>query len=112
MARCNCHIGLRETYLDKGALLADITDPNALHDLEHFASDIVLLSPKMAVIRTDITSGVWKAAIMKGMQENPNSCILKLRWKPSVQGGRPWVTPDATAKQIQAVRAQAGVARQ
>ena len=30
--------------------------------------------------------------------------ILKLKWRPSRNGGRPWATPDATAQQLGAAR--------
>ena len=38
------------------------------------------------------------------LAEDTDSCVLKLRHRPSRQGGRPWVTPTITPPQLAVVR--------
>ena len=104
-----CTVGLRATYLDKSALLVDGTDWEALHPVDHLCEDILPVSPRVALIHTGVLANIWEGVLTDMMRNNPTCCILKLRWRQSYHGGRPWAQPAATTAQMQAVKTQVNI---
>jgi len=100
-------VGRRSIFQDKSALLAEITSWEALQSVQPLCEDIVALSPKWALLRTGVRADQWTDVLSNVMRNNPYDCILRVQWRQSYQGGRPWATPAATSQQIQAVRVQA-----
>jgi hypothetical protein len=111
LAGMRCTVGLEETYLDKAALLVDLTDWEAIHEISHLCDDILPVNSKTAIIHSDITSVVWSGILSDKMRNSPQCCALKIRWRPSYHGGRPWAQPAATTTQIQAVKKHAADSR-
>jgi len=99
--------GLRDIFTDRAALLMEITNWDALQSVSPLCDDVVALSPKWALVRTGIRSEQWVETLSNLMRNNPYDCILRIQWRQSYHGGRPWALPSATTQQIQAVRVQA-----
>ena len=99
--------GLRSIFQDKASLLMEITSWQATNQVQALCDDIVALSPKWALVRTGIRTAQWEEVLSGLMRSNPYECILRIQWRPSYHGGRPWAQPAATMQQIQAVRTQA-----
>ena len=107
-----CAIGLRATYLDRSALLVEMTDWEALQSVEHLCEDILPISPKVALIHTGVLSSTWDNILTDTMKNNPSQCILRIKWRRSYHGGRPWAQPAVTSAQMQAVKTHANIKRQ
>ena len=71
--------------------------------------DVLLLSDNMALIRTEVPHQTWSKILSDLMRDSPGCCPLRVKWRPSQHGGRPWAQPDVTSKQLQSVRARARV---
>ena len=112
LAKYPCLVGLRNIYKDPTALIMEVTDMSAAVSLQGLCNDMVVLSPYKVLLRTEVSTQVWQASLANIMRAAPNSCALKVVWRPSQHGGRPWAQPDATSRQLQAVRAQAKVRQQ
>ena len=104
-----CLVGLANCYNDPEALKFEFTDAQAAVKFRHLFWDCLLISDKEALIRTEGTSENWQTELSRRMREDPGSCGLKVKWKPSVHGGRIWAQPVAIEAQIQAVRVQAAI---
>ena len=102
-------VALRDIYQDPGALILEVTQTAAVCNVAHLCSDVVLLSTQRALVRTAVPPAVWQHALTQGVTDDPDVSVLRLRWRPSRHGGRPWAQPERTAAQLQAVRAQASV---
>ena len=100
-------VGLRNIFVDRAALLMEITSWEAVQGVQPLCEDIVALSPKWALIRTGVRTERWSEVLSNIMRTNPYECILRIQWRQSYHGGRPWAMPAATSQQIQAVRVQA-----
>ena len=102
-------VGLRSMYEDKASLLVEVTNVDALQAVQPLCDSILTLSPKWALVSTSVRSEQWVEVISTLMRDNPYSCVLRVQWRQSLHGGRPWAVPAATSQQIQAVRVQARV---
>ena len=69
----------------------------------------MLISEREALIRTEGTPENWQTELSRRMRNEPEACGLKLKWRPSMHGGRTWAQPIAVEAQIQAVRMQAAI---
>ena len=112
LAPTQCLVGLQSVIKDPMALIMEFTDAGAAGRVRGLCGDLVLLSPRQALIRTEVAAGTWHTRLSDLMRDTPQSCILKIKYRPNQNGGRPWAQPAATARQVQAVRAQAAVHRQ
>ena len=75
--------------------------------VKHFCTGMLVLSSRMVLIRTEVTSTNWTQVLTNMVKGTPDSCPLEIKWRPSQQGGRPWSQPELTSKQLRAVKAQA-----
>ena len=87
----------------------EITEAQAAVKFRHLLWDGVFTSATEALIRTDTPAETWRQELSRRMREEPISCAIKLKWRPSVHGGRVWAQPSAVEQQLQAVRVQAGI---
>ena len=101
------YIGRQDTYMDHTALLAEVTHWSAWGHFSHLYDDLVPVSPRFALLKTRAPPTVWHKSLTDTMHADPSHCVLKIKWRSSTHGGRPWATPAATATQLQAVRSQA-----
>ena len=109
ISRSDCTVGLRDSYFDRTSLIAELTCWEAIHMVSAWCDDILPISPKLALIRTGVPAATWQGILTRLMKENPGECVLRIKWRPSYHGGRPWATPEATTEQLRAVRAQAAI---
>jgi hypothetical protein len=107
-----CLVGLQSAYKDPNALLAEVTDVSAFMAIRHLCFDVVLLSNRQALIRTEAGTRLWESTLTDLMHQAPEGCVLKVKWKNHQYGGRPWAQPAATAQRLQAIRTQALVRKQ
>ena len=104
-----CVVGLSGMCQEVDTLLCEITDARASSDIKPYCTDILLISCRLALIRTEVTHIVWSQLLSNWARCNPSSCPLKLKWRASQHGGRPWAQADITERQMLSVRAQARV---
>ena len=78
----------------------EVTSFEAVNMAKGMCTEIIPVSPKMVTIQTEANEKIWKDAITDLMCTAPDACILRLRWKPSHNGGRPWVVPEAKPQQF------------
>ena len=104
-----CIVGLLGMCQEVNTLMCELTDAKASFDIKPYCTDILLISPRIALIRTEVTHTVWCQLLSNWARSNPSSCPLKLKWRASQHGGRPWAQADLTERQMLSVRAQAKV---
>ena len=63
---------------------------------------------KLAVVRTSSSLEVWRTVLNRLLEDDAECAALRVRWRPSRQGGRPWVAPSATPQQLAAHRCACG----
>ena len=100
-------MGDADIFSDKAALLVEVTGWGAISNIQPLVEDIVALSPKWALMRTQVRAEQWGEVLTNIMKANPYESILRITWRQSLHGGRPWASPAATMQQIQSVRVQA-----
>ena len=100
-------VGRADLFQDKSALLMEVTNWDAVYKVRHMCKDLVSLSPKWALIKTQVRSEQWQEELSNLMRADPYCCVLRIMWRQSMQGGKTWATPAATMQQLQAVRVQA-----
>ena len=100
-------VGEGGIFQDKAALMVEMTSWEAAGSICPLTEDLVALSPKWALMRTQVRSEEWEDVLSNLMRSNPYGCVLRVVWRQSKHGGRPWALPAATTQQIQAVRVQA-----
>ena len=100
-------VGMRNIYKNMAALLMEITSWDVTKHIQPLCEDIVALSPKWAIVRTVVKAERWSEILTDLMRNDPYSCILRLQWRQSYHGGRPWALPAAISQQVQAVCVQA-----
>ena len=109
MLDVECVVGLMGMCQDQAALLVELTDAHAASAFKPYCTDILLISERMALVRTEVSYVTWSQLLSDWSRNSPSSTPLKLKWRPSVQGGRPWAQPDLIPQQMQAVKAQSKV---
>ena len=100
-------VGRADLFGDKSSLLIELTSWEAMKSIRPLVEEAVSLSPKWGLIKTNISDERWGESLSNLMRDNPQQCALRVTWRPSMHGGRPWAMPAATSQQIQAVRVQA-----
>ena len=100
-------VGDGDIFCDKSALLVEVTSWGAVRNILPLVEDLVALSPKWALMRTQVRAEQWGDILTNIMKGNPYESILRIIWRQSLHGGRPWALPSATTQQIQTVRVQA-----
>ena len=84
---------------DPGALVVDFTEPAALTLHPDYCEQLLLLSPRRGVLVTTSSQGTWERLLTHQAEQPDGPQILKLCWRRSTRGGRPWVLPQAITKQ-------------
>ena len=57
---------------------------------------------------TEADESSWRLMLDKLLEEDSQSAVTRIPWKPSRLGGRPWIMPSATATQLGASRRTKG----
>ena len=97
-------VGSRQLYSDNSALLVDLTAPAAIHAVWHLCEEAIFITPRLVTIRAASTPEQWRPVLDQILTADASCCVLKVRWRSSRHGGRPWVTPTATPQQLAVVR--------
>ena len=90
----------------------EVTNTMAIDNFKHMSKHIIKNGPLLALTRTEVLPSIWRSSLSVRVDESPDCCVTKLKWKPSTHGGRTWAQPDPTSRQLMAVKAQAGIRRQ
>ena len=101
-------LGHKNLYGQPDALICEMNSPNAATFIGQLCSQFVFLSKDRAILRTTATLEVWQPILDDLMHSDPESAVTRLRWKASVNGGRPWCSPQATPTQLAASRRRKG----
>ena len=101
-------IGSRGLFTSEAALLADFGNVRSISEETHFLDEVVLVSPRLALLTTPHDSRYWGGTLTRQLRSDPTSAIKGIRYRPS-KGGRPWAKPAALPIQIQNARAQAAL---
>ena len=96
-------VGSRQLFYDNSALLAELSDPTALLHLWPHCEEVVLISRRLASIRTGLEPADMTRVLDTIMDGDPEVMVKKIRWRASRQGGRPWATPSVTTRQMAAL---------
>ena len=83
LAPFHATIGDPSILTDNTAKLLDITSPDTLHTVRHLTNNVILISPKLAVLTTNATSEQWSQCITQTWQQDPTNTPLKLKYRPS-----------------------------
>jgi len=84
--------GRRGLFADPGSRLLDFRSAETLGEITDLADEVVLASPRLAVVRTLSTQAEWTARLTAIAAGDADEAIEALRTRPSA-GGRPWAKP-------------------
>ena len=84
---------------DPGALIVDLTEPSAITNHLNYCDQLLMLSPKRAALITTTAQSTWERLLTWQAEQPTSPQILKLSWRRSTRGGRPWVVPQALSRQ-------------
>ena len=82
-------------FKDPHALLGELTDPWAIHEVSHLCRDVAYVDNKTVTLRTDASPETWVEALRQQFFKSPHAVITSIKPKPS-RGGRPWATCPTT----------------
>lgn len=96
--------GNKTLYADRSALLLQVTAAAAAVASWTLCEQMVVVSPTLALVKTDADPAMWRAHMDRVLQEDPTVAALQLKFKASWEGGRTFVVPTATPAQMAATR--------
>ena len=97
-------VGSSNLFADQTTLLCDMGRVSALEAANELVEEVVVLSSSKAIILSRASRGAWEVLLTQKFSEDAESCIKKVRHRPSCQGGRTWAKPLALESQIAAKR--------
>jgi hypothetical protein len=104
-----CIAARQELLRDKSALIIEFTNAEGLLRKAAYLEEVIFLSSKKALAKTSTPASAWHDLLTHDMRSQPSSCITKILWRKSYRGGNIWAQPAATVRQMQMIKAQAGV---
>ena len=87
-------VGHTSIMEDPGALVVDFTEPDALAAQPAFFDQVLLLAPRRGVLITTTPRDVWERMLTSQAESPEQPQVLRLAWRASTRGGRPWVMPQ------------------
>ena len=99
-------IGSQSLFIEQAAVIVDFGHPRAFIGNEEMIEEMVLVSPRMALMTTPRQADDWCQLMTEQFRSDPLSAITRIRFRDS-RGGRPWARPVALPGQIKATRARA-----
>ena len=94
-------IAAQDILNDKGARIMELTSLQALELVKPLCDEVMLISPKTALIQTREPKETWKEVLTQLIRADPSKSVTQIRWRRSEHGGQPWVKPillDSCAK--------------
>ena len=85
-------IGRVSLYVDPAAYLADLRSVDTLLDFRHLTDEVVLASPRLALVGTFASQDLWIEGLTAAAGRDEASAVEALRNRPS-EGGRVWARP-------------------
>ena len=102
------YFGSHDLYTDRSAMIAEIGHAGSSIKIWPMCSGMLFLARDKLLITSDAEEATWQPVLDKMLQEDPEGAVFRIRRKPSRHGGRPFVTPSATAGQLAATRRARG----
>jgi hypothetical protein len=87
-------IGHTQMLSDPGALVVDMLGPSSLLAQQDLLEQVIILSPKRAVMITNGAQDRWETIITGHSIAKDEHRITKISWRRSTRGGRVWVMPQ------------------
>ena len=104
LASTGAIVGCATLYTDPSAIVAELTEPDALCDLADLATEAVFVSPKVALLIPEASHAEWEVALTTQNQETPSKSVKSLRWRQSRHGGKVFAAPSLLARDARAGR--------
>ena len=101
--------GHRSLVRDQDAMIADFLSPHAAARLWTLSSQLLYLSSDNALLISDASEETWVTMMDRLLVDSPDDAIIRLKWKPSRLGGRPFAVPSALQTSLSAARRRKGV---
>ena len=102
-------IGLQSTITNPTARMLDITSPTGAYLVSHLCDNIILITPRLAIITTPSTSAAWTQLMTHCWHNDPTHCALTLRLRESTNArNKKLAEVTATKEQMSAARARKG----
>ncbi|CAK0813390.1 unnamed protein product, partial [Prorocentrum cordatum] len=83
---------------DPGALPIDYTEPEAIAAHPDYWDQLIFLTTRRGVLITSSSRTAWERLLTTQAEAQQQTRILKLSWKLSTRGGRPWVIPQVLSQ--------------
>ncbi len=104
--------GAKGLFADRTALIMETNHPMAAIKAWECCSGMVFINNEKILLHTDLEAEQWTNTMDRLMNEDPAAAILKLKWRCSRMGGRPFASPSLHNQQNAAVRnTKGGTAR-
>ena len=81
-------------YADPTARRVEITSPEVTPVLNPLVDQIVLVSPRLALVCTQVTQQEWTHALTTMQHADPEVAATLITWRRSHHDGAPWAAPD------------------
>ena len=94
--------GLKSMYSCRDSLILEFDSPMVIHHYWSLSSQLIPYSSRRALVYTHADTEVWSNKMDRVMGEDDKETSVKLRWRASKHGGRPFATPAATSKALAA----------
>ena len=104
-------MGSSVLYADKGAILMKINDTTVASKYYAMMDEAVFASPGMVILHTSQPSQDWANAMTATANDSPLAAILKLSYRSSNRGGRPFAKAQLLDSTISAKKAEAASAK-
>ena len=95
-------------YADGSTLICEMTGAGAALHAWQMSTQMVVLSSDKLLLHTDADPETWQPKLTALLQQDAQAAILRVKWRPSRHGGRPWAQPAAVQSQLAAARRTKG----
>ena len=100
----------RSLFADSLSLLIELSGAAAVLRVAPLCQEALFVGPRLMTVTAEASQEQWQTIVDEAWQADPEAAILKVKWRPSRQGGRTWVAPAASAGRLRAARAPAAAA--
>ena len=97
-----------DIYADNGAMLLEMLSPAAIVPFLVLCEEAAFVTPRVVTVRTTSSSDVWRTLLDQTLFRDAENAVLRVKRRPSRQGGGTWASPSATSPQLAAHRRTAG----
>ena len=103
--------GSANLFANPSSMLADVANPACLTDYGDLIAEVVLSSPRLAVLRTSASTQMWIDKITEQTRRDPEKAVTRVRFKPSQHGGRTFARPALLESTVRSAKAAAKSSR-